>query len=82
MDKTTGFTTLRKAVAVNPATCLKVTSFAMIRGISASFNNLGWSKCDTGYYMGGFYEGGCDKLQCIKEIRCCSMSREDYVRWL
>lgn len=41
--------------------------------IGASFDKKGWSKCVDGYYMAGFYKGGCDKLYCMEKFKCCSM---------
>ena len=41
--------------------------------VGASFDRKGWSKCADGYYMAGFYKGGCDKLYCIETFKCCSM---------
>lgn len=37
------------------------------------FDKKGWSFCVDGYYMVGFYKGGCDKLYCIEFFKCCSM---------
>ncbi|XP_027059482.1 neurogenic locus Notch protein-like [Pocillopora damicornis] len=41
--------------------------------ISSSFDNKGWSECDSDHYLTGVYRGGCDKLQCIEKIKCCMM---------
>lgn len=41
--------------------------------VGSSFDNKGWSNCDGGYYLAGFYRGGCNKLYCIERFRCCSM---------
>ena len=41
--------------------------------VGSSFDNKGWSNCDSEYYMTGFYRGGCDKLYCIEKFRCCMM---------
>ncbi|RMX46862.1 hypothetical protein pdam_00007652, partial [Pocillopora damicornis] len=41
--------------------------------VSKSFDNKGWSKCDSQYYLRGFYRGGCDKLHCIDQFQCCMM---------
>lgn len=43
------------------------------KDVSRSFNNKGLSKCDTDYYMTGFYRGDCDRLHCIEKFKCCSM---------
>lgn len=41
--------------------------------ISSSFDNKGWSECDSDHYLTGVYRGGCDKLRCIEKIKCCMM---------
>ena len=43
--------------------------------IGASFDNIGLSKCKkSGYYVAGIYRGGCDKLYCIEQLKCCKMN--------
>ena len=41
--------------------------------VGLTFDKKGWSSCADGYYMAGFYKGGCDKLYCIESFKCCSM---------
>ena len=44
--------------------------------VGLSFDKKGWSSCAAGYYMAGFYKGGCDRLYCIESFKCCSMQNE------
>ena len=41
--------------------------------VGGSFDRIGLSKCAEGYYMAGFYKGGCDRLYCIEKFKCCMM---------
>ena len=43
-----------------------------------SFDKKGWSVCQgDGYYMNGFYRGGCDYIYCIEKFSCCKMKTGD-----
>ncbi|XP_067017058.1 fibropellin-1-like isoform X1 [Acropora muricata] len=44
------------------------------KDVGRSFDNKGWSSCDGGYSMAGFYKGTCDRLYCIEKFKCCSMN--------
>ena len=41
--------------------------------VGGSFDKKGLSRCAEGYYMAGFYKGGCDRLYCIEKFKCCMM---------
>lgn len=42
--------------------------------VGISFDKKGWSVCKRdGYYMNGFYRGGCDYIYCIEKFSCCKM---------
>nr|XP_058946979.1 fibrillin-3-like [Pocillopora verrucosa] len=45
----------------------------IIKDIGASFHKKGLTGCDHGYYMAGFYKGGCEELHCIDKVKCCQM---------
>lgn len=36
-----------------------------------SFDEAGWSSCDTNYYASGFYRS-CNSLYCLQMAKCCS----------
>ena len=41
---------------------------------------LDWSECkQAGYYMAGFYKGGCNKFDCIDKLRCCKMKTGNFI---
>ena len=47
--------------------------------VSISFDHKGWSQCkQDGYYMAGFYKGGCNELYCIEKFRCCKMKKGNW----
>ena len=41
---------------------------------------INWSECQkAGYYMAGIYRGrGCDKFECIQQLRCCKMKNGNF----
>ncbi|XP_001639919.2 aerolysin [Nematostella vectensis] len=41
--------------------------------VGRSFDNVGTSKCNDGYFMTGVYRGSCNKLYCIESFKCCKM---------
>lgn len=41
--------------------------------VASSFDSKGWSNCNAGYFLAGFWRGGCDKLYCIEKFKCCKM---------
>ncbi|XP_078383343.1 uncharacterized protein LOC144665931 [Oculina patagonica] len=43
------------------------------KSIWTSFDSQGLSECDYGYYMAGFYRGGCNELYCLEKLWCCKM---------
>ena len=49
--------------------------------VSISFDNMGWSQCQQdGYYMTGFFKGGCEDIYCIEKFKCCRMkSRNSFI---
>ena len=49
--------------------------------ISLSFDNRGWSNCDSGFYLTRIYRGGCDKICCIETFKCCSKSGRHVNCW-
>ncbi|GFR69242.1 biomphalysin [Elysia marginata] len=46
--------------------------------IEICFDNKGWCKCNSGYFVTGVYRAGCNALHCMKYLRCCkpATSRE------
>ena len=47
--------------------------------VGISFDRKGWSQCNrAGYYMAGFWRGGCDYIYCIEKFRCCRMKNGNY----
>ncbi|GFO19006.1 biomphalysin [Plakobranchus ocellatus] len=46
--------------------------------VEICFDNIGWCKCNSGYYVTGVYRNGCDALYCLKTLHCCkpASSRE------
>lgn len=45
-----------------------------IKDVDTAFERGGWSECEPGYYLVGFYRGNCDLLKCLDKLKCCSMN--------
>jgi len=43
------------------------------KSVGRTFDKKGLSKCRAGYFLTGLYRGGCDKLYCIENFKCCRM---------
>ena len=41
--------------------------------VGPSIIKIGWSKCKDWTYLVGVYKGDCDKLSCIRFLKCCRM---------
>jgi len=43
------------------------------KDVSKSFDVAGQNDCNDGFFIAGFYRGGCDELHCIETFKCCKM---------
>ena len=50
--------------------------------VSSAFDHLGWSKCNSGYYMTGLWRNYCDRLGCIEHFYCCKMGAYNGNSWV
>ena len=47
-----------------------------------SFDNRGWNKCASGYFMAGLYKSACQELYCLEEFKCCKMGTYNGESWI
>ena len=48
--------------------------------VTLSFDNRGWSGCNTDFYLVGLYRSVCNRLYCIETFKCCKMAERKYQR--
>ncbi|XP_059173042.1 aerolysin-like [Physella acuta] len=44
--------------------------------IKTSFDDLGYTQCNDGYYITGLFKAECDQLNCIDKLMCCKMAEK------
>ena len=49
------------------------------KDVTKSFDNSGWTKCNSGYFLVGLYRSKCNRLSCIEKFKCCQMVNSKFM---
>ena len=73
---------IEEAKCCRPKTQVKKWGHCYSHDVSSAFDHVGWSKCNSGYYMTGLWRNYCDRLGCIEHFYCCKMGAYNGHSWV